>query len=92
MTSAARQIDLRIDRVVLDGLPLTASERDLFRAGLEAELGRLLTERGLPGGGTRTSLAAHPPAMAPLVLSGTVAERATAVAGHVYERISQVTR
>lgn len=42
-------IRLHIDRLVLDGLRLNASDGALLKASLEAELGRLLSERGLNG-------------------------------------------
>lgn len=41
-------VDLHIDRLVLDGLPAGATGSRQLQAAVEAELGRLLTERGLP--------------------------------------------
>lgn len=40
-------ITLHIDRVVLDGLPVTRSQGALVQAAIEAELAQLLTEGGL---------------------------------------------
>lgn len=44
--SRPARVDLRIDRLVLDGFRWDAGERERFRAEVEAELTRLLTERG----------------------------------------------
>lgn len=41
------RVDLHIERLVLDGIRFNASEGERFRAGVEAELTRLLAERGL---------------------------------------------
>ncbi len=41
-------LELRIDRLVLDGLPLGPAQRPLLQQALEQELGRLLAEDGLP--------------------------------------------
>lgn len=40
-------IQLHIERLVLDGLPMERAQGPLVRAALEAELARLLTENGL---------------------------------------------
>lgn len=40
-------INLHIDRLVLDGLELAPEHRSLLQAAVESELSRLLTERGL---------------------------------------------
>lgn len=42
-------IELHIDRLVLDGFPLTAAQGAAVRAAVEAELSRILNERGLTG-------------------------------------------
>ena len=41
-------INLVIERLVLEGLPLTAPERDRLVSGLTAELARLLERDGVP--------------------------------------------
>jgi hypothetical protein len=41
-------INLHIERLILDDLPLTLSQGALVRAALERELARMLTESGLP--------------------------------------------
>ena len=55
-------IQLHIERLVLDGLPLTRREGAVVQAAVETELARLLTAEGLPpvlaGGGMTPSLAA----------------------------------
>ena len=43
------RIRIRIDRVILDGVPIAAAHAPLVRAAIESELGRLFVERGLPG-------------------------------------------
>jgi hypothetical protein len=47
-------INLHIERLILDGLPVTSSQGSLVQAAVEAELMRLLTEQGLrrSSGGT----------------------------------------
>jgi hypothetical protein len=40
-------INLHIERLILDGLPLTGNQGALLQAAVEAELARLLTESGL---------------------------------------------
>jgi hypothetical protein len=44
----AMNIQLHIERLVLDGLTLGPGDGARIQAALEMELGRLLTERGLP--------------------------------------------
>jgi len=55
-------IALHIERLVLDGLPAPAGRPAAVQAALEAELARLLADRGLPGvaGGAVPELAAAP--------------------------------
>lgn len=43
-------VHVHIDRLVLDGVPVTAAEGPLVQAAVEAELARLLTDRGLAAG------------------------------------------
>ena len=50
------KIHLHIERMVVDGLPLTARDGALLRAALEAELTRLLAQPQ-PDGARPTSLA-----------------------------------
>lgn len=55
-------INLHIERLVLDGLPIEASQRRVVQAAVEAELSRLLTVGGisasLQSGGAMPSLRA----------------------------------
>jgi hypothetical protein len=44
------RIRVRIDRVILDGVPIAAAQARSVRAAIESELGRLIVEQGLPGG------------------------------------------
>jgi hypothetical protein len=41
-------INLYIERIVLEGLPVEPGQRHLVQAALEAELARLIGENGLP--------------------------------------------
>lgn len=43
-------INLHIERLVLDGLDIAPEQRPVLQAALEGELSRLLTERGLSPG------------------------------------------
>ena len=54
---------VHIDRVVLDGVPIAPAQASRVRVALEAELGRLLADRGWPGGadGDRRAAAAREP-------------------------------
>jgi hypothetical protein len=40
-------LELHIDRLILDGISLSHAQRPLLQAAVEAELGRLLTKGGL---------------------------------------------
>jgi len=55
-------INLHIERLILDGLPITRGQSPLVQAEVETELARLLTERGLASslqsGGAMPSLRA----------------------------------
>ncbi len=55
-------IDVHIERMVLDGLPVTAGQSNDLQAAVEAELARLLLEGGLApeirSGGTLRSVRA----------------------------------
>jgi hypothetical protein len=43
------RIELKIDRLVLDGLPVDRSQSSLVKAAVEEELSRLLTRDGVVG-------------------------------------------
>jgi hypothetical protein len=45
-----RNINIHIERLILDGLPISHSQRPLLQAAVEAELARLLTNDGLSAG------------------------------------------
>jgi hypothetical protein len=55
-------IQLHIERLILDGIEVPQAQRPLLQAAVEAELGRLLTENGLGSqwrsGGSVPSLSA----------------------------------
>jgi hypothetical protein len=89
------RIDLRIERLVLNGLSLEAGDRERFRAGLESELARLLTEHGLPGRPDHaTARNDHgTPRLVPVDLrGGSVVDSASRVAHRVYETIHREVR
>ena len=80
------RVDLRIDRLVLDGLRWDAGERERFRAEVEAELTRLLTEQGLRSAGR----ARDGRQVAPVDLRGApVLDSAARVAQEVYALVCQ---
>jgi hypothetical protein len=62
------KINLHIERLVLDGLPIESSQAAHVQAAVEAELSRLLTENGLglhlQSGGAMPRLNAQPLQMA----------------------------
>lgn len=49
MTTQRRAISLHIERLVVDGLPLTEAQAARLQASVERELARLIAERGDPG-------------------------------------------
>ncbi len=59
-------VSLHIERLVVDGLPLTTAQGPAFHAALEGELMRLLREQGLGGvtGGAQPALSIAPIALA----------------------------
>jgi hypothetical protein len=42
-------INVHIERLILDNLPVKGSDGSIVQAAVETELARLLTEQGLPG-------------------------------------------
>ncbi len=58
------KIQVHIERLVLEGLPVTSREGPRVQAAVEAELGRLLGATGLRGelrsGGALPALSGHP--------------------------------
>lgn len=41
--------NIRIDRIVIEGIPLTRYQQGLLKEALEAELGRMFAGRGISG-------------------------------------------
>lgn len=62
-------INLHIERLIVDDLPLGEGSERQLRAGLEQELSRLFTAEGLPdslrGGGARPRMAGAPLSLSP---------------------------
>jgi hypothetical protein len=81
-------IHLRIDHLMLDGVALPAGAARRLQAAVEAELGRLLTERGIPPD-LRTSGAvpAVPAGVVNLAAGGSVSGMGTQIARAVYSGI-----
>jgi hypothetical protein len=81
-------IYVHIDRLVLDGLAVPSAQRGIVGSALEAELGRLLTTRGvgprLGGGAVLGQLRA-----ADLRLGGGAAGLGTRIAGAVHQGMHQ---
>jgi hypothetical protein len=86
-------INLHIERLVLEGLPITHSQGPLVQAAVEAELARLIAadgvQAGLLEGGARRSAAATA-----IELAGdmTPARLGQQIARSVYGGIGQETR
>jgi hypothetical protein len=78
-------IDLHIERLVLEGLPVTGSQGARVQAAVEAELARLLAERGLAAslqaGGAVPRL---PGGALTLTLGGSPAQLGAQIAQSVY--------
>ena len=85
------RIRIRIDRVTLDGMPITAAHAPSVRAAIESELGRLIVEQGLPGGlaGGRPRGGATPSLRAPdtRVAREHPADAGRRIAGAVYRSL-----
>lgn len=78
-------INLHIERLILEDLPLTRAQGPQIQAAVEAELSRLLTEGGIGGnlasGGALRSVNANPIEIAPKPDATTVGNQ---IAGAVY--------
>lgn len=83
-------INLHIDRLVLDGIPLVPGERPLLQAAVEAELTRLLANGGLSdalqSGGALYSVQAG---RIQLTNNGSPARLGEQIAGAVYGGIGK---
>ena len=84
------KINLHIDRLVLDGANLNPGQQHLVQASLEAELSRLLTDRGLAPGFTQ-NLAVSRVTASSIQLSGdsNPAQLGQKIAQSVYGGISR---
>ena len=83
-------IEVRIDRLVLEGIDVPHAQRPLLRAAVEGELARLLAagglEPGLQAGGALPSL---PGGEIRLINDGTPKQLGTQIARSVYRGIGQ---
>jgi hypothetical protein len=75
-------IDVVIERLVLEGLPLSARERDRVVNGLKAELARLFAREGVPGSFSSGS-------MVPSLDAGTVHAGASVEPGALGHQIAR---
>lgn len=76
-------IQLYIDRLVLDGFNLSQRERQQLQTSIETELGRLLSERGLHGGLTQ-GMAVPKLATAPVQMGSSPTQLGQQIAASVY--------
>jgi hypothetical protein len=78
-------VDLHVERLILDGISLSPSQQPQFQAAIEAELARLLAEGGLSpelaAGGAVPSL---PAGTVQLAANGSPAHLGTQIARAVY--------
>jgi hypothetical protein len=65
----AMNINLHIERLILDGVNVSRSQRHLLQASVERELTRLFTERGVPQHLASGAALPHVPAR-PIAVSG----------------------
>jgi hypothetical protein len=83
-------VQLHIERLILDGLPVTAAQGPRVKAAMEAELTRLLAEGGLnrelQQGGATTRLRADTIRLAP---QGSPAQLGRQIAQSVYGGIGK---
>ena len=83
-------VSVRIDRLVLDGVPLTGAEAAQLRGALQRELGRLLARGGLGGGhpvGAAVPAVVAPPIQVPVPLRP--AELGRRIARSVHESLAR---
>ena len=83
-------INLHIERLILDGLPLEARDSAILRAAVEVELARLLTENNVAA--NRQTGEAAPSARADAIqLTGesNPAQIGRQIAGSIYESIGK---
>jgi hypothetical protein len=85
------KIRIRIDRVILDGVPIAAAQAPHVRAAIESELSRLFAERGVPRdrAGSPLRAAATPSLRAPetRIARGEPAGTGRRIAGAVYRSL-----
>jgi hypothetical protein len=87
----AMNIELHIERLILDSLPIERSQAPHIQAAVESELTRLLTENGLAaslqGGGAVSSVQANAIQLAP---GSSPAQMGAQIAQSVYGSIGSV--
>ena len=82
-------INLRIDRLVLDGVPLAANQRPALQAAVAAELTRLLEKDGLQDGLSGGAFYRVPAAGIELPHDASPTQMGEDIAGAVYEAIGR---
>ena len=83
-------INVRIERLIFDGLTIAPDQRRPLQAAVEAELARLLTEGGLPPGLQAGMAVPHVPAGAiQLTSDGNPTQLGQQIAQAVYRGIGK---
>jgi len=84
-------INVHIERLILDGIPVTHGEGADVQVALETELVRLLTEKGLGGtaGGAISSISGDPIRLTDTSKASNIGNQ---VAGAIYASIQPATK
>jgi hypothetical protein len=83
-------IQVHIDRLILEGVPVESARHPILRAAVEAEIGRLLIEQGLtPGLSTRGISAESRGSIIRPARSASVQEWGRQIGRAVYEGFSR---
>lgn len=84
-------IDLHIERLILDGLPAAITQGDAIGAAVEAELARLFTSEGLAATDSRAA-PRLPAAYIHLISKSNSASLGEQIGGAVYDVLNQATQ
>jgi hypothetical protein len=83
-------INLRIERLILDGLPVEARHRAALQAEIELELARLLTESDVAANWQSGGAIPSAPAAIQISAQNSPAEIGRQIAGSIYGGIGKV--
>jgi hypothetical protein len=84
------RIRVRIDRVLLDGVPIATTEAPYVRTAIESELRRLLVEHGLPRALRASGATPHLRAPDTRVARAHPAVTGTRIGGAVYRSLGKM--